>query len=482
MIDLKNLTIEKAHAALQKGEYTCRELSEAYLAVIKEKNKELNAYLEVYDDVLDQAKVADEKFKSGNATTLTGIPFAIKDNILFKGHIASAGSKILENYTASYDAFVIRKLKAVGAVILGRTNMDEFALGGSTENSAYGVTKNPHDTQRVSGGTSGGSAAGVASNLALGALGSDTGGSVRQPSAFCGVVGLKPTYGKVSRSGLMASTSSFDVIGPIAKTVEDAEIIFDAINGQDVLDSTSIPENLELRKYNLKPKIIGVPYDLINQEGIDPKVKDNFEKVVKNLENLGYEIKNIKLINCIALYYIINFAEVSTNLARFDGLRYGMHKDGKNLLEDYLLSKGLGFGKETRRRILLGTYVLSAGYYDAYCGKAQKARVALKKDFVKIFSEVDLILTPTSPIPPWKIGEKSDPLSVYLADLFTVIANIVGVPAISIPSGFIEEKGVKLPLGIQFMASHGREDLLFEIGKKFEEIAPKALSKPYLGL
>src|SRR3990167_5183616 len=285
MIDLKNLTIEKAHAALQKGEYTCRELSEAYLAVIKEKNKELNAYLEVYDDVLDQAKVADEKFKSGNATTLTGIPFAIKDNILFKGHIASAGSKILENYTASYDAFVIRKLKAVGAVILGRTNMDEFALGGSTENSAYGVTKNPHDTQRVSGGTSGGSAAGVASNLALGALGSDTGGSVRQPSAFCGVVGLKPTYGKVSRSGLMASTSSFDVIGPIAKTVEDAQIIFGAISGNDVLDSTSlpdVPQNSAQEPSAQEPflRTIGVPWDLINQKGIDVKVKENFNQAV----------------------------------------------------------------------------------------------------------------------------------------------------------------------------------------------------------
>ena len=470
MIDLENLTIKKARLALDAKEFSAVDLAQAYLNEIEKKNKELNAYLEVYDDVLEQAKSADERIAKGESHPLLGIPLAIKDNILIKGKIASSASKILENYVASYNATVIDKLKKQGAVFLGRTNMDEFALGGSTENSAYGPTKNPHDTKRVPGGTSGGSAAAVASGMALAAIGSDTGGSIRLPSSFCGVVGFKPTYGNVSRYGLMAAASSFDVIGPIAKTIEDTEIIFDAIKGNDVLDSTSITDTTYPAISKKEKLTIGVPWDLINQDGIDSKVKENFKEKVKSLENLGYEIKDIKLPNCLALYYIINFAEVSTNLARFDGVRYGLHENGKNLLEDYLLSKGKGFGKETRRRVLLGAYVLSAGYFDAYYGKAQKAREALRKDFQNLFSEVDLILTPTSPIPAWKIGEKSDPLSMYLVDIFTVTANIVGVPAVSLPSGFMEVEGKKLPLGIQFMAPHGGEELLFEIGKKFETI------------
>ena len=475
MIDLATLTIVKARKALDNKEFSATDLAKAYLSEIQKKNKELNAYLEVYDDVLDQAKVADRIIAKGESYPLLGIPLAIKDVILIQGKKVSAGSKILENYVASYDATVISKLKKQGAVFLGRTNMDEFALGSSTENSAYGVTKNPYDHSRVSGGTSGGSAAAVSANLALAALGTDTGGSVRQPSAFCGVVGLKPTYGGVSRSGLMATVSSFDVIGSIGKTTRDAEIIFDAIKGNDVLDSTTLPKGASLKipkveKSESKKLTIGIPWDLINQDGIDLKIKENFKEAVKNLESLGYQIKDIKLPNCLALYYIINFAEVSTNMARFDGVRYGLHKNGRNLLEDYLLTKGAGFGKETRRRVLLGAYVLSAGYYDAYYGKAQKARVALKKDFTKIFSKIDLILTPTSPTPAWKIGEKSDPLSMYLADIFTVTANITSLPAISLPSGFMEIKGKKLPLGIQFMAPHEREDLLFAVGKKFEGI------------
>ncbi|OGI73830.1 glutaminyl-tRNA synthase (glutamine-hydrolyzing) subunit A [Candidatus Nomurabacteria bacterium RIFCSPLOWO2_02_40_28] len=472
-MDLATLTIVKARKALDAKEFSAVDLAQAYLAEIEKKNKELNAYLEVFGDVLEQAKIADEIIGRGESYALTGIPFAVKDLILINGKKASAGSKILENYVASYDATVIAKLKKQGAVFLGRTNMDEFALGSSTENSAYGVTRNPHDTVRVSGGTSGGSACAVASSMALGALGSDTGGSIRQPSAFCGVIGFKPTYGRVSRYGLMAATSSFDCVGPIAKNIQDAEIIFDAIKGTDALDSTTITETT-YTKVNKKEKIvIGVPWELINQDGVNSKVKNNFKEMVKNLESLGFEIKDIKLPNCLALYYIINFAEVSTNLARFDGVRYGLHIDGKNLLEDYFLSKGKGFGKESRRRILLGTYVLSAGYYDAYYGKAQKARVALRTEFTKVFSEVDLILTPTAPGPAWKIGEKSDPLSMYLEDIFTVTANIVGVPAVSIPSGFTEVEGKKLPLGIQFMASHGAEESLFEVGKKFESIKNK---------
>jgi aspartyl-tRNA(Asn)/glutamyl-tRNA(Gln) amidotransferase subunit A len=480
MIDLENLTITKARKALDEKVFSAVDLASAYLAEIKKKNGGLNAYLEVYDDVLEQAKRADEMIAKGESYPLLGIPLAVKDVILIEGRKVSAASKILENYTASYDATAIAKLKKQGAVFLGRTNMDEFALGSSTENSAYGVTKNPSDPNRVAGGTSGGSAAAVAALMALGALGSDTGGSVRQPASFCGVVGLKPTYGKVSRYGLIAAASSLDCIGPIAKNTEDAQIIFKAIYGHDALDSTSVADNFYVKSSPKKELVIGVPSDLINQEGIDPSIKENFEKVVKTFESLGYKIKDIKLPNCIALYYIVNFAEVSSNLARFDGVRYGLHKDGKNLLEDYLLTKDAGFGKETKRRILLGTYVLSAGYYDAYYGKAQVARESLRQEFKELFSEVDLILTPTSPVPAWKIGEKSDPLSMYLADIFTITANIVGVPAMSLPSGFMETEGLpagkagkKLPLGIQLMSAHGQEDVIFEAGKKFEAIREK---------
>jgi len=469
MIDLKSLTIALARKKLDSKEFSAVELASAYLEEIKKKNAELNAYLEVYDDVLEQAKRADDRIKKGESHPMLGIPVAVKDNILIEGKHISSASKMLQNYISSYDATVIRKLKKQGAIFLGRTNMDEFALGGSTENSAFGVTKNPHDTDRVPGGTSGGSAAAVASSMALAALGSDTGGSIRLPSAFCGTIGLKPTYGRVSRSGLMSTASSFDVIGPITKTAEDAQILFDVIKGEDVLDSTTINENAFPKNSSKKELTIGVPWELVNGEGVNPEVKENFVQALKKFESLGLKVKDIKLPNSLAQYYIINFAEVSTNLARFDGVRYGLHKNGKSLWEDYKLAKGSGFGRETRRRILLGAYVLSAGYYDAYYGKAQKAREALRKEFKDKFSTVDLILTPTSPIPAWKIGEKSNPLSMYLVDIFTVTANIVGVPAMSLPSGFTETEDKKLPLGIQFMASHGREDLLFEVGKKFEE-------------
>lgn len=469
MIDLENLTIERARKALDVKEFSAVDLASAYLAEIKNKNKELNAYLEVFDDVLEQAKIADKKIAKGELSPLLGIPLAIKDVILIKGRKVSGASKILENYVASYDATVISKLKKQGAIFLGRTNTDEFAMGGSTENSAYGVTKNPHDASRVAGGSSGGSVVAVAANMALGALGSDTGGSVRLPSAFCGIVGMKPTYGRMSRYGLIAMGSSLDCIGPIAKTAEDVQIIYEAIKGNDVLDSTSLPDNFSPQERFLRT--IGVPWDLVNADGVDLKIKENFAESIKKLEALGYKIEDISLKNidvALATYYIIMPAEASTNLARFDGVRYGLHKDGKNLLDDYKQTRGSGFGKEVRRRILLGTYVLSHGYYDAYYGKAQAVRASLKKEFEKAFSKVDLILTPTSPMPAWKIGEKSDPVSVWLADVFTITANMVGVPAISVPSGFMEVEGKSLPLGIQFMAPHGEEDLLFEVGGKFE--------------
>jgi len=470
MIDLEKLTIKEARKKLDAKEFSAVELAQAYLDEIEKKNKELNAYLEVFDDVLDQAKEADELIKKGESYPLLGIPLVIKDVILIKGRRVSAASKMLENYVASYDATVIKKLKGQGAIFLGRANTDEFAMGGSTENSAYGPSKNPHDIARVPGGSSGGPVVAVSANMALGALGSDTGGSIRLPSAFCGTVGLKPTYGRVSRYGLIAMGSSLDCIGPIAKNTEDAEIIYQAIHGYDALDSTSIKD--DTYKVTEEKKVIGVPWSLVNSPGVDEKIKENFKDTVKKLEGLGYKIEDISLKNldtALATYYIIMPAEASTNLARFDGVRYGLHKDGENLLEDYMLSKGSGFGKEVRRRILLGTYVLSHGYYDAYYGKAQMVRSLLKKEFTKAFSQVDLILTPTSPIPPWKIGEKTDPVAVWLADIFTVTANMVGLPAISLPSGYMEVGGNKLPIGIQFMATHGAEDLLLEVGKSFEQ-------------
>jgi aspartyl-tRNA(Asn)/glutamyl-tRNA(Gln) amidotransferase subunit A len=377
----------------------------------------------------------------------------------------------LEKYRAPYDATVIKKLKEEGVVFIGRTNMDEFAMGGSTENSAFGVTKNPSDYSRVAGGSSGGSAAAVAMDGALASLGSDTGGSVREPASFCGVVGFKPTYGAVSRYGLMAMGSSLDQIGPITKTVEDAEILFKAISGKDKMDSTAgVFSNYFDNKKNGKKLTIGVPRHFMKDGGIDKEVLENLEQSIKQFEKAGYEIKEISIPNIkysLAVYYIIMPAEASANLARFDGVRYGLRKDGKNSIDDYFETRGVGFGKEVRRRILLGTYVLSSGYYDAYYNKANAVREVLRSDFKKVFSEADLILTPTAPSPAFKIGEKSDPLSMYLADIFTVTANIVGVPAISLPSGFKKIDGKKLSLGIQLMSPWNREDLLFEAGKKF---------------
>lgn len=480
MIDLKNLTIEKAHDALEKGVFTCKDLVEEYLKVIKEKNKELNAYLEIYDDVLSQAEQAQKKFALGTATLLTGIPFALKDNILFEGHIVSAGSKILENYTASYDANVVKLLKDAGAVFLGRTNMDEFAMGSSTQTSAYGVTRNPIDVSRVPGGSSGGSAAAVAADMALVALGTETCGSVREPAAFCGLVGLKPTYGAVSRNGVIAMGNSLDQVSPFAKNVRDAEIIFNLLSKYDPLDSTSVPEKrrtLDVRKFGRPTsdgKKIGVPWHLF-KEGVDGVVMENFKQSIEKFKNAGYEIVDIELPfskYSLEAYYIIMPAEVSTNLARFDGIRYGYSTGGdkevENLRDVYMKSRGRGFGQEARRRILLGTYVLSHGYYDAYYNKAIKVREKIKEEIMRAFETVDYILTPTVPITAFKIGEKlDDPVAMYLCDIFSAPANLAGVPSIALPSGKTKDN---LPLSIQFMAPHFCEEALFNIGKKFEEI------------
>lgn len=476
MIDLKDLTIRKAHKSLTHGEYSVVDLCNAYLRNIKEKNSGLNVYLEVFDDVAEQAKRAQKMFDDGTATVLTGIPFAVKDNILIKARKAGSASKILDGYKAPYSATAIEKLEKAGVIFLGRTNMDEFAMGSSTENSAYGPTKNPHDENRVPGGSSGGSAAAIAMEGALCSLGTDTAGSVRQPSAFCGCVGLKPTYGAVSRNGLMALGSSLDQIGPIAKTVEDSEIIFNFIRGQDPLDSTTISD----RDYsaarvseNIKngQLIVGVPRTLVASGGMDADVLENFESSIDKLKNLGYEIVDVELPHVkysLPAYYIMLPGEASSNLARFDGVKYGKHVAGDKLLDDYLQTRGAGFGPEPRRRILLGTYVLSSGYYDAYYNKSQEVRKLIIKDFAEAWKKIDIMFMPTTPTPAFKLGEKThDPVSMYLADVFTVPSNIAGIPTISVPSGTVDRDGKPLPLGVQFLSPHCREDLLFKIGKEF---------------
>ena len=476
-IDLKNLTITKAHESLTKGDFTAVELAQAYLAEIEKKNGELHAYLEVYDNVLDQAGFADKaiaalKKEKKEIPMLMGIPFAIKDNILVKGKTASSASRILENYSATYDATVIKKLQQKnGAVLIGRTNMDEFAMGGSTENSAFGVTKNPHDTSRVAGGSSGGSAAALAADLCLAALGSDTGGSIRQPASFCGVIGMKPTYGSVSRYGVMAMGSSLDQIGPFGKTVEDAQIVFDAIKGRDPMDSTTISSDTYPRVSLKKKPVVGVPMHFLDK-GLHPSVKKTLDETISKLKEKGYEIREITLPNIaysLPVYYVIMPAEVSSNMARFDGVKYGLHKDGKNSIDDYFASRAAGFGPEVRRRILLGTYVLSSGYYDAYYYRANAARRIITDDFAKAFESVDIVLTPTAPSPAFKIGEKTaDPVAMYLEDIFTVTANLTGLPALSVPAGCAEIDGKKLPIGMQLTGRHGDEATLFEAGKDIE--------------
>lgn len=471
MVDFNTKTLQDLREGLDSGDFTSVELTKFYLNNIKEKNEEINAYLEVFDDAIDQAKEADARILKGEKGALLGIPIALKDNILIEGRSVSAGSKMLENYTASYDSFVTKNLKESGAVFLGRTNLDEFAMGGSTENSAYGVVKNPHDTNRVAGGSSGGSAAAIAMNGAPISLGSDTGGSIREPASFCGCVGLKPTYGTVSRSGLIAMGSSLDQIGPFGKSVSDVETVFNVIKGYDEKDSTSLVDP----DFKEKPDgklVIGVPRDFLT-EGVGAEVLEHFEATLEALKKEGHEIKDIELPYvkyALPVYYIIMPAEASTNLSRFDGMRYGLHAEGNDLLADYNNTRATGFGPEVRRRIILGTYVLSSGYYDAFYGKATAVREMIKADFNKAFTKCDVIVTPTAPGPAFNIGEKEDPVSMYLTDIFTVPANITGLPAISVPMGDVSRHDIKLPVGFQITAPHLHEEVLFSLGKEIESL------------
>jgi len=468
-MELFELDIKKSYQGLKKKEFSAVELAKAYLNRIKSEDKKISAFLDVTEKLaLSQAKEADDLIsKKKDIPVLTGIPLAVKDVIMVKGVKTTCASKILESYISPYDATCIKKLKEQGAVILGKTNLDEFAMGASTENSAFFPTKNPHDLERVPGGSSGGSAAAVASDMCCYALGSDTGGSIRQPASFCGVTGLKPTYGAVSRYGLVAFASSFDQIGPIAKTAEDAEIIFNAIKGKDVLDSTSIDSDAKSFK-KMKDLKVGVPKEYFT-EGIDSGVQDVVKNAIKKLEGLGAEIIEISLPHTkyvIPAYYLIVTSEASTNLAKFDGIKYGLSKNkGKSLLDVYLETRGEGFGDEVRRRIMLGTFALSSGYYDAYYLKAQKIRTLIKKDFEDAFKKVDIVLTPTAPTPAFKIGEKIDDLlSMYLSDIFTASANLVGLPAISLPAGFT----YNLPVGFQLIGRYFGENQILETAKAFQ--------------
>lgn len=458
MKDYRSATIKTLSAALKNKDTTSLELAQQAKQVIEEKDKDINAFVEVFSDIEEQAKYADSLIEKGEGSVLTGIPVAIKDNICIKNKMVTAGSKILEGFSSPYDATVIAKLKKEGAIFIGRVNCDEFAMGGSTETSYYGVTKNPYDTKRVSGGSSGGSAAAVAMGAVPYALASDTGGSIRQPASFCGCVGLKPTYGAVSRYGLIALASSLDCIGPITRNTEDAEIVFNALSeATDNYDSTF--GLYEKKEYPKKMKI-GVPRDLVKKA--KPETVNLFEKEIAKLKEKGFEIMDISLDLADiapAVYYIIQPAEASSNLARFDGVKYGFNKDRGNLWDSYIATRGEGFGDEVTRRIVVGNYVLSAGYIDEYYRHAISVRKAFTKKIREAMMNLDAIALPTTVGSAFKVGEHNDPVSMYAEDIFTVQANLAGMPAISIPM-----KTENLPQGIQFISNYYNEKILFEIG------------------
>lgn len=470
-MDVSTLTIKDIKELLANKKVSAQEITQAYLDRI-EQTKDLNAFIEVASDALEQAKAIDQRLNAGeDVGILAGVPVALKDNMLVKGWEVTGGSLILEGYKAAYNATVVERLRAAGAILIGRTNMDEFAMGSSTETSFYGPTKNPWNTDKVPGGSSGGSAAAVAAGLVPVALGSDTGGSIRQPASLCGVTGLKPTYGRVSRYGLMALASSLDQIGPFTRTVEDAALVMEVIEGKDERDATSvhlsdttIPELLEKDVKDMK---VGVPKEYF-LEAMDPEIKKVVMDAVGEFEKAGSEIVEISLPHAeyaLATYYIIMPAEASSNLGRYDGLRYGYHSCGENLIETYSRTRGEGFGKEVQRRVMLGSYTLSAGYYDAYYRKALQVRTLLKQDFDEALKQVDLIITPTSPSVAWGLGEKfNDPLTMYLSDIYTITANLVSVPAMSIPCGFVND----LPVGLHLVAKHFHEYTLYKAGAFYQ--------------
>ncbi|MFA7231030.1 MAG: Asp-tRNA(Asn)/Glu-tRNA(Gln) amidotransferase subunit GatA [Victivallaceae bacterium] len=478
-IDIKTLTVHAAADALAAGKISATGLCQAYLDRFDAVDGKVKAFLKIDKaDILSRAKAADERRAQGKALSpYDGIPVGIKDCIVTQGQTCSCASKILEPVVSPYDSTVVARLKAKGFIPMGRLNMDEFAMGSSCENSAFMKTANPWDLNCVPGGSSGGSAASVAAGEVPAALGSDTGGSIRQPAAFCGVVGLKPTYGRVSRYGLVAFASSLDQIGPMTHDVLDSAIILDSICGHDSKDCTSLPEKCDsfaelvksVEGKDLSGMKVGLPKEYFGAEGLSPGVKAAMEKTIETIRGLGAETVEVSLPHtkyAIAVYYIIATAEASANLARFDGIRYGAREEARDLIATYFKSRGKGFGEEVQRRILLGTYVLSSGYYDAYYLRAQKVRTLIRRDFENALKQCDIILTPVTPTTAFKFGDKSDPLQMYLSDIFTIALNLSGNCGISVPAGICPETG--MPVGVQFIAPALQEDKLLSAARIFE--------------
>jgi aspartyl-tRNA(Asn)/glutamyl-tRNA(Gln) amidotransferase subunit A len=470
MNNLNNLTIKQAASGLSAGEFTSVELTEACLRRIEERNKDINAFITVCrDSALEEAKIADGLIRSGAAMPLTGIPFAVKDAICTAGVRSTGSAKILDNYIPPYDATVIKKIRAQGGVLLGKNNCDAFGHGASNENSMYGPVRNPHDLSKVAGGSSGGSAAAVADNMCIYAIAEDTGGSIRQPASFCGVVGIRPSYGRNSRYGIMPMGSSLDTVGPITKTVFDAALIMQNIAGRDPLDATTVeadvPEYSQDIEKKLKGAIIGVPGEYFESDALDDGVRNIVMAKIEKLKDLGCKIKEVSLPHtkyAIAVYYIVVPSEDSSNLGRLDGIRYGVRANAEDLFGVYANSRAQGFPEEVKRRILIGTYALSAGYYDAYYKKAQTVRTLIKKDFEDVFKKVNALVTPTSPFSAFGIGEKNqDPLALYMSDVMVSPAAVAGMPAISVPGG---NTAGGLPVGVQIIGPRLKEEVLFNIG------------------
>ena len=485
-MNLAALTLHEARENLRKREFSAQELAEAVFRRISETEEKLHSYITLSrDTALKEAKQADELLKTDtNPHSLLGIPIAVKDNFLTRDIRTTCASKFLENFIPPYDCTTVKKIRASGAIITGKTNLDEFAMGSSVENSAFFATRNPWDTNRVPGGSSGGSAAALAADQCIVALGTDTGGSIRQPAAFCGVVGLKPTYGRVSRYGIIAFASSMDQVGPMTKDVRDCALMLAAIAGHDPADSTSanrpVPQYSASLTGDVKGLRIGVPKEYF-VSGIQPAVEQAVRTAVRQLERNGAAIREISLPHtnyAVAVYYIVATAEASSNLARYDGMRYGHRARAKDLTETYMLSRAEGFGPEVKRRIILGTYALSAGYYDAYYLKAQRVRTLIKRDFDEAFKSCDVIIAPTAPTTAFKIGEKTqDPLQMYLSDIYTISINLAGLPALSLPCGFDSEG---LPIGLQIIGKHFDESIVLAVAYAYEQSTDWHKRKPSL--
>ena len=485
-MELHQLTIHELQKLIRSGKVTSSDIVKSVFKRIDAVEGNVHAYISFMKEyAFEEAAKADRSIREGNIQALTGIPIALKDIVCTKGFTTTCGSRILYNYIPPYDATVVEKLKEAGAVFTGKTNMDEFAMGSSTETSYFGITKNPWALDRIPGGSSGGSAAAVAADECIAAIGSDTGGSIRQPAALCGVVGMKPTYGRVSRYGLIAFASSLDQIGPFTKDVEDCAIMMNVIAGYDPRESTSVPLDVPDYTAFLSRGIdgckVGIPKEYFIK-GIDPEVTEAMSRAMKAIEGLGATCVEISLPHteyCLAVYYIIAPAEASSNLARYDGVKYGFRaEDCRDLLDMYKKTRSAGFGAEVKRRIMIGTYALSSGYYDAYYKKASQVRALIKQDFEEAFKDCDVILTPTSPTPAFKIGEKmDDPLQMYLSDIFTISTNLAGIPGISVPCGFTRQG---LPIGAQFLAGHFEEGKLIQIAAAFEKHANLKQRRPEL--